>query len=100
MSITLHVSLQDCADQQMMGCSSSKLQFMPAVDGRGYPIKTTCAVEEVGLVAVFEGLQNPQPGRLRVSHYSVQVHCFAPVTDATRTHDRTYALTFCFICPI
>ena len=58
-----HRTLQDVANQQMLDCSSSKLQFMPAVDGRGYPIKTTCVVEEVGLVAVFEGLQNPQPGK-------------------------------------
>ena len=47
-------------------CSPSKLQFMPAVDGRGYPIKDSCILEDIGLVAVFEGLTNPQPGKTMI----------------------------------
>lgn len=43
-------------------CSTSKLQFIPAVDNRGYPIKGSCDLEDVGLVSVFDSLANPQPG--------------------------------------
>ena len=43
-------------------CSVSKLQFMPAVDNRGYPIKGSCDLEDVGLVSVFDSLASPQPG--------------------------------------
>ena len=35
---------------------------MPAVDNRGYPIKGSCDLEDVGLVSVFDSLANPQPG--------------------------------------
>ncbi len=37
---------------------------MPAVDSRGYPVKGSCVLEDVGLVAVFAGLVSPQPGKL------------------------------------
>ena len=46
----------------VLGCSDSKLQFMPAVDMRGYPVKGSCVLSDVGLVAVFDALANPQPG--------------------------------------
>ena len=48
-------------------CSARKLQFMPAVDKRGYPIKDACVLEDVGLVAVFDGLTSLQPGILILS---------------------------------
>ena len=57
-AVALHGILQMCA------CSASKLQFMPAVDNRGYPIKGSCDLEDVGLVSVFDSLASPQPGTL------------------------------------
>jgi len=50
---------------------------MPAVDSRGYPVKGSCALEDVGLVAVFAGLVSPQPGRL--SHYTLQCTGILPL---------------------
>ncbi|KAL0018357.1 hypothetical protein WJX79_004260 [Trebouxia sp. C0005] len=58
----VQVSGTSCKLHYFTQCSSSKLQFMPAVDSRGYPVKGNCALEDVGLVAVFAGLVSPQPG--------------------------------------
>ena len=48
--------------KMLFACSVSKLQFTPAVDNRGYPIKGSCDLEDVGLVSVFDSLASPQPG--------------------------------------
>jgi hypothetical protein len=50
---------------------------MPAVDSRGYPVKDSCVLEDVGLVAVFAGLASPQPGRL--SHHTLQCTGILPL---------------------
>ncbi len=51
-----------CKSDIFVACSVSKLQFTPAVDNRGYPIKGSCDLEDVGLVSVFDSLASPQPG--------------------------------------
>ena len=59
---------------------------MPAVDSRGYPVKGSCALEDVGLVAVFAGLASPQPGKLTyLTQCKAQACCFcAHMAFATR----------------
>ena len=66
----------------MRGCSSSKLHFMPAVDSRGYPVKGSCVLEDVGLVAVFAGLASPQPGKLTYhTQCNAQASCLCSHTS-------------------
>ncbi len=50
---------------------------MPAVDSRGYPVKGSCALEDVGLVAVFAGLVSPQPGKF--SQHTLQCTGILPL---------------------
>lgn len=58
-------------------CSTSKLQFTPAVDSRGYPAVEPCALEEAGLVAVFDGLAKPQPGQHAARYQLLVMHVLA-----------------------